>query len=115
MTWRVDFPLWRKLLKWTDRARTAIEGVTSVQGPVETVNGELTLRIPLEAGGARLARCARGVGNVDAGCLNVVIPRAVADAARMHEGCLVGVDNRRGRFNITLLRDSASAAADNSN
>jgi hypothetical protein len=116
MTWRVDFPLWRKLLKWTDRARTAIEGVTSVQGPVETVDGKLTLRIPLEAGGAKLARCARGVGNIDAECLNVVIPHAVAEGAGIREGCLVAVDNRWGRFNITLVPETANTVrGDNSN
>jgi hypothetical protein len=86
--------LWRTLLKWIDRARTTIEGVTSVQGPVESVNGKLTLRIPLQVGGAKLFRCARGVGTIDAECLNVVIPHAVAEGTGIREGSLVAVDNR---------------------
>ena len=101
--------LWRKLLKWTDRARTAIEGVTYIQGPVEIVEGRLTLRIPLEAGAARLARSARGVGNIDSlGCLNVVIPHAVAEASGIREGSVVSADNRWGRLNISLVRDPTS-------
>jgi hypothetical protein len=97
--------LWRKFLKWTDRARTAIEGVTSVQGSVETVNGELTLRIPLEAGGAKLARCARGVGTIDQEYLDVVIPHSVVESTGIGEGSVVAVDNRNGRFNIRLIPD----------
>jgi hypothetical protein len=55
-------------MKATDAERSDDDGrdsVTSVQGPVETVNGKLTLRIPMEAGGSQLAESARGVGHID--------------------------------------------------
>lgn len=103
MTWRVDFPLGRLLRKWVDRGRTAIEGVTSVQGPVEDVDGKLTLRIPLSTGGARLARCARGVATIDGEFLIIVVPESVAEGTGISFGSLVAVDNRNGRFNITRV------------
>jgi hypothetical protein len=101
-TWRVDFPLWRLILKWADRACIAIEGVTSIQGPVENVQGKLTLRIPLGAGGARLARCARGVGSIDGEFLQIIIPDSVAEGTGITFHSVVIVDNRNGRLNISL-------------
>jgi hypothetical protein len=51
--------LLRRLLKWHDRTVTFFEGVTSLEGPVESIDGKFTLRIPLSAGGRKLRRCAR--------------------------------------------------------
>ena len=36
----------------------------SIEGPVELVEGKLTLQIPLAAGGDKLAPLARGIGEV---------------------------------------------------
>jgi hypothetical protein len=47
--------------------------VVSLQGPVEVVNGELALLIPLEAGAAVLAPLAKGIGKIDGEFLKVVI------------------------------------------
>jgi hypothetical protein len=38
--------------------------VMSLEGPVETVDGELTVLIPLEAGGSALAPLAKGIGKI---------------------------------------------------
>lgn len=103
MAWRVDFPLGRLLLKCVDRGRTAIEGVTSVQGPVENIDGKLTLRIPLGTGGARLARAARGIATLDGEFLVIVIPESVAEGTGISYGSVVAVDNRHGRFNIARV------------
>jgi hypothetical protein len=47
--------------------------VVSLEGPVEMVNGELTILIPLEAGAAVLAPLAKGIGEIDGEFLKVVI------------------------------------------
>jgi hypothetical protein len=50
-----------------------MEEITSLEGPLESMDGKLMLRIPLEAGGDKLAPFARGIGEVDGDCLNVII------------------------------------------
>lgn len=72
----------------------------SVEGPVELIEGRLMLRIPLAAGGDRLAPLARGLGTTDGGYLNVVMEPWLAEKLRIEAGSLVVVDNRNGRFNI---------------
>jgi hypothetical protein len=73
----------------------------SLEGPVELVGGKLMLRIPLAAGGDRLAPLARGIGTSDGEYLNVVIPPWLADKLRIGAGSLVFVDNKNGKFTIT--------------
>lgn len=100
---RPNSRLLRKLLKWHDRTMTFFEGVTSLKGPVESIDGQLTLRIPLAAGGSKLKRCARGIAHVDGEFLNVIIPSWLAEKLNITEGNVIVVDNREGRFNITLV------------
>ena len=45
----------------------------SLEGPVELVDGKLMLRIPLAAGGDKLALLRVGIGQPDGEYLNVVI------------------------------------------
>jgi hypothetical protein len=73
----------------------------SLEGPLELHDGKLTLRIPLGAGGAKLAPFAKGIGEVDGGYLNVVIQPWLADELRIAEGSLVVVDNHDGKLRIT--------------
>ena len=73
----------------------------SIEGPVELVDGKLTLRIPLAAGGARLADLARGIGTMDGEYLYVTIQPWLADQLRIGPGSLVLVDNANGKFTIT--------------
>jgi hypothetical protein len=75
--------------------------VVSLEGPVEIVDGELVLLIPLESGGAVLAPFARGIGEIDDGFLKVVIQPWLAEKLRIGAGSLVIVDNQDGKFNIT--------------
>jgi hypothetical protein len=75
--------------------------VTSVTGPVETLNGQMLLRIPLEVGGERLAYSARGISTVKEGYLEVRIPDWLAENLGIGERSLVDVDNTNGKFNIT--------------
>lgn len=73
----------------------------SLEGPVELVNGQLVVRIPLAAGGDKLAPLARGIGETDSEYLNVVIQPWLAAKLRIGAGSLVFVDNKNGKFTIT--------------
>ena len=75
--------------------------VVSLEGPVEVVNGELAILIPLEAGGAVLAPLAKGIGEIDGEFLKVVIRRWLAEKLRIAAGSLVIVDNADGKFTLT--------------
>lgn len=75
--------------------------VISLEGPIELVDGKLILRIPLAAGGDRLAPFARGIGESDSEYLNVVIQPWLAERLRIEAGSLVVVDNKNGKFTIT--------------
>ncbi len=75
--------------------------VISLEGPVELVDGDLAILIPLEAGGAALAPLARGIGEIDGEFLKVVIQPWLAEKLRIGAGSLVIVDNANGKFTIT--------------
>ena len=72
----------------------------SICGPVEKIDGQLTLRIPLEAGGRELASYARGIGEVKDGFLVVIIQDWLATKLGLFPGSNVIVDNEGGKFNI---------------
>ena len=86
-----------------DAGEQKTQGTVSLTGPVERVNGELTLRIPLAAGGAALAPMAARIGTVDEHCLNIVIKPWLADQLGISEGSLVDIDNIDGQFNIRTV------------
>ena len=75
--------------------------IVSIEGPVELVDGELVLRIPLHVGGAQLAPLARGIGEVVGDYLCVSIKPWLAENLRIEVGSLVVVDNANGKFRIT--------------
>jgi len=73
----------------------------SLEGPIESVDGKLMLRIPLAAGGDKLAILARGIGEIQGDYLQVVIQPWLAEKLRVSAGSLVFVDNKNGKFTIT--------------
>lgn len=73
----------------------------SIEGPVELIDGKLTLKIPLDVGGRELAPLASDIGTVDDGFLTVVIKPWLAEKLRIGAGSLVFVDNKNGKFTIT--------------
>ena len=77
------------------------ENVISIEGPVESRDGQLVLLIPLHAGGEVLAPLAKGIGAVEAEYLKIIIPSWLADKLGVSEGSLVVVDNKNGKFTIT--------------
>jgi hypothetical protein len=74
--------------------------VTSLEGPVVKMNGELALLIPLEAGGADLVECSQGLSEIVGEFLKIVIPEWLAGTLRVEEGDLVCVHNSAGKFHI---------------
>lgn len=78
----------------------ASDEVASLQGPVEKIDGKLTLRIPLEAGGDRFVACSQGISEVKDGCLVIVIQEWLAGLLRIEDGDLVSIDNANGKFNV---------------
>jgi hypothetical protein len=73
---------------------------TSLQGPVLKVNGQLTLMIPLEEGGAKFAECSRGISEVEGACLKIAIPEWLAGMLRIDEGDIVRVSNWDGKLRV---------------
>ena len=73
----------------------------SLERPVEIVDGELAIVIPLDAGGADLAPFAKGIGEIEGEFLKVVIQPWLAEKLRIGAGSLVIVDNVNGKFTIT--------------
>ena len=82
----------------------------SIEGPVELIDGNLTLRIPLPVGGDKLAPLACGIGEIDGDYLCVIIKPWLAEKLRIAAGSLVVVDNKNGTFTITrsAANDQAS-------
>jgi hypothetical protein len=83
-------------------AKRNVPETISLEGPVELFNDKLTVRIPLAVGGDQLAPLAKGLGKIDGEYLNVTIPRRLAKKLKISAGSIVSVDNRKGKFNITL-------------
>jgi len=76
------------------------DDVTTLEGPIEDVDGKLTMRIPLESGGKELISCSSGIGQVVGSELHVVIPPWFAEKLGIAVGTIVVVDNRDGKLNI---------------
>jgi hypothetical protein len=77
-----------------------MDEITSLQGPVEMIDGKLTLLIPLAAGGDQLIECSRGISEVEGEYLKIIIPEWLAGTLRIANGSLVSVNNENGKFNI---------------
>jgi hypothetical protein len=73
----------------------------SLEGPVELIDGELVLRIPLMAGGLELQPLIQRGSRIEGDFLVVPIPPGLAEHLRVGEGSLVVVDNQDNRFRIT--------------
>lgn len=77
----------------------------SIEGPVESIDGKLVLRIPLRDGGDKLAKAAASIGRIEGDVLRVDIPAWLADKVGLAAGMTVIIDNQGGTFNIELCDD----------
>lgn len=102
---------WSKIRRFLALIRIRIEGVTALEGPAERIDGKLTLRIPLDAGGRRLVRCSRGIAHVEGDRLVVVIPDWLAEKLHIEHGSQVWVDNQNAKFNLQLADTEWEARA----
>jgi orotate phosphoribosyltransferase len=87
-----------------------MKNVTSLEGPVENVDGKLVLRIPLAAGGRELMESSRGIGEVDGECLKVTIPDWLAEKLGIRAGGRVSVSDFDGKFNIQPVNHKTELA-----
>ena len=85
--------------------------LVSIEGPVELIDGNLIIRIPLEVGGRELAPLARGIGEIEGEYLQVVIKPWLAEKLRIGAGSFVFVDNKNGKFTITRSAANDEPAA----
>jgi len=91
--------------------KTSASEVISLEGPVNLYRGELTLRIPLVAGGERLLPYVTGIGVVEGDYLNIVIKSWLAEKLGLVHGSRVAIDNSNGKFNITPIAVSGESDA----
>ena len=82
------------------------DDITSLQGPVERIDGKLVLRIPLEAGGTEFVDCSRGISEIEGDFLKITISEWMAGMLRIEAGSFVSVDNRDGKCNIHPINPS---------
>ena len=80
-----------------------MEATVSLQGPVEQIDEQLVLRIPIEAGGKELHQCCKQISTIEGGYLKIVIPDWLAAKLGLEEGSLVRVDNGDGKLNLTAV------------
>ena len=85
----------------------------SLEGPLELVQGELALRIPLSVGGDQLRDVSKGIGRLEGEYWVVVIKPWLAEKLRVKAGSLIVVDNAGGKFNLTrsAANDAPSTGA----
>ncbi len=78
------------------------EDYVSLRGPVEMVDGSLALQIPLDAGGWELHSVGKAISEIVGNNLIVQIPAWLAGELGIAEGSFLFVDNRHGKFNMTV-------------
>jgi hypothetical protein len=76
----------------------------SLEGPVLRINGELMLLIPLEAGGAELMECSRGISEVQGEFLKIVIPEWLAGVLRIEEEIWCAFSSQTGHSTFSHAR-----------
>ena len=84
----------------TNPLGSEMSDVVSIGGPVEQIDGQLQLRIPLDAGGRQLIECSRGIASVQGEFLVVSIQPWLAEKLGLFAGSSVIVHNKDGKFNI---------------
>jgi hypothetical protein len=88
---------------WDNARRFRHSAPVSLEVRVEKMDGQLTLLIPLEAGGNELIECSRGIGEIAGEDLKVTIPDWLSDKMGLEEGSLVRIDNKDSKFNFTAI------------
>jgi hypothetical protein len=71
-----------------------------IEGPVELVDDEFCLRIPLEVCGEAMVAATKGIGRVEDGTLIITIPDSMMKFLNLRVGGLVWVDIVDGKYNI---------------
>jgi hypothetical protein len=77
-----------------------MEELMSLKGPVLVVNGQLTLLVPLQDGGAESIDRSRGASEAEGSCLQIAIPEWIAGMLRIEAGDIICVSNWDGELEI---------------
>lgn len=72
----------------------------SIAGPVEMIDDQLGLRIPLDVGGSELQHCTQGLSRVEGNDLIVPVHNNILEKIGVRLGERVVVDNENGKFNM---------------
>jgi hypothetical protein len=67
---------------------------------IERIDGQLLIVLPLDEGGRRFVKCARGISHIHDDALHIQIPEWLSGMLRVEEGDSVSIDNADGKFNI---------------
>lgn len=78
-------------------------GVTSLDAPIEEIDGNLTIRIPMIAGGDQFVACSRGISEVRGEYLYVVVDEFTR-VMGLQPGEIAHMDNEDGKFNFRISR-----------
>jgi hypothetical protein len=70
-----------------------MENVTSIEGHVLKVNGQLMLLVPLDPGSPEQMETAPGIAEICGDFLKIVIPEWLAGVLSIEEGDLVSIQN----------------------
>jgi hypothetical protein len=74
--------------------------IISLEGPVDLIDGKLTLVIALDVGGWDLYKCCKGIAEIRGENLMITIPDFIAAKLTITEESFVVVDNQNGKLNI---------------
>jgi len=86
---------------------------TSLKGPVELIDGKLTLMIPLNVGGSDLVACTKGIAKIEGEFLKITFPDwLVSKLGWIQNGTILEVDNKGGKFNFSPISNSNDEVTD---
>ncbi len=87
------------------------DDITSLHGPIEKIDGKLTLMVPLWAGGDQFIQCSQGISEIDGEYLKITIPDWMAEKMGFKEGSRVCITNEDGNLNIVADDEEIETAA----
>jgi hypothetical protein len=77
-----------------------MENVTSIEGHVLKVNGQLMLLVPLDSGNPELMETSPGISEICGEYLKIVIPEWLAGVLSIEEGDLVSIQNSDRKMEV---------------
>jgi hypothetical protein len=86
--------------KVAGKGASNMENVTSIEGHVLKVNGQLMLLVPLDSGNPELMETSPGISEICGEYLKIVIPEWLAGVLSIEEGDLVSIQNSDRKMEV---------------